>query len=55
MLEIIILALCWYFERIIKDFKTIDQYTLIEQSLDRDILIEYSLEYYKMHSILSFA
>ena len=47
MLEIIILALCWHFERIIKDFKNIDRYTLIEQSPDRDTLIEHSLEYYK--------
>jgi len=40
MLEIIILALSWHFERIIKDFKNIDRYTLIEQSLDQDTLIE---------------
>ena len=47
MLKIIILALCQHFERIIEDFMTIryDQYTLIEQSPDRDTLIEHSPTY----------
>jgi len=35
------------FEGIIKDFKNIDPYTLIEQSPDRDTLMEDSLECYK--------
>jgi len=51
MPEYYILALCWHFERIIKDFKNIDRYTLIEQSPDRDTLIEHSLEFCKKHSI----